>query len=86
VGYGLSIVPQNQREDEYEVGHMLRSSALLHVERVGLGFGLKTGGGMVQIVHMASLRRSRGDEAEDGWVDATGCIRLFYPTLPFLLY
>jgi hypothetical protein len=33
----------------------------------------------VQMVHMASSRRSCGDEAEDGWVDVTGCIRLFYP-------
>jgi hypothetical protein len=31
------------------------------------------------MVHVASLQKSRGDEAEDGRVDATGCIRLFYP-------
>jgi hypothetical protein len=31
------------------------------------------------VVHVASLQRSRGDEAEDGWVDAMGCIRLFSP-------
>jgi hypothetical protein len=31
------------------------------------------------MVHMASSQRSRGDEAEDGRVDATGCIGLFYP-------
>jgi hypothetical protein len=31
------------------------------------------------MMHMASSQRSRGDEAEDGWVDAMGCIRLFYP-------
>jgi hypothetical protein len=31
------------------------------------------------MVHVASSRRSRGDEAEDGRVDATGYIRLFYP-------
>jgi hypothetical protein len=28
---------------------------------------------------MASSQRSRGDEAKDRWVDATGCIELFYP-------
>jgi hypothetical protein len=28
---------------------------------------------------MASSQRSRGDKAEDGWVDATGCIELFDP-------
>jgi hypothetical protein len=27
---------------------------------------------------VTSLRRSRGDEAEDGRIDAMGCIRLFY--------
>jgi hypothetical protein len=31
------------------------------------------------MVHMVSSRRSCGDEAKDGWVDAMGCIRLFYP-------
>jgi hypothetical protein len=30
------------------------------------------------MVHMASSLRSRGDEVEDGRVDATGCIGLFY--------
>jgi hypothetical protein len=38
-----------------------------------------TGGGIAQIVHVASSWRSRGDEAEDGWVDTMGCIELFYP-------
>jgi hypothetical protein len=40
---------------------------------------LKTGGGVAQLVHMASSWKLCGDEAKDGWVDATGCIRLFYP-------
>jgi hypothetical protein len=31
------------------------------------------------MVHMASSRRSHGDETIDGWVNVTGCIRLFYP-------
>jgi hypothetical protein len=31
VGYGLSIVPQNQREDEDGAGHVSRSSGLLHL-------------------------------------------------------
>jgi hypothetical protein len=30
------------------------------------------------MVHVASSWRSRGVEAEDGWVDATDCIGLFY--------
>jgi hypothetical protein len=40
---------------------------------------LKTREGTVQMVHVASLRRSRGDEAKDGRVNVMGCIRLFYP-------
>jgi hypothetical protein len=31
------------------------------------------------MVHVASSRRSCGDEAKDGRINATGCIRLFYP-------
>jgi hypothetical protein len=31
------------------------------------------------MMHVASLQRSCGDEAEDERVDATGNIRLFYP-------
>jgi hypothetical protein len=26
-----------------------------------------------------SSQRSHGDEAEDGWVNAMGCIKIFYP-------
>jgi hypothetical protein len=47
VGFGLSVVPQNQRR-EVGAGHALRSSSLLGVEanlaRV-FQSGLKTGGG-----------------------------------------
>jgi hypothetical protein len=32
VGYGLSVAPQNRREDEDGVGHMLGSSGLVHLE------------------------------------------------------
>jgi hypothetical protein len=31
------------------------------------------------MLHVASSRRSRGDAAEDGWIDTIGCIGLFYP-------
>jgi hypothetical protein len=31
------------------------------------------------MMHVASSQMLCGDEAEDGWVNATGCIRLFYP-------
>jgi hypothetical protein len=50
-------------------------------------FNLKTGGGMTQMVHVASSWRLREDEAEDGRVDAMGCIRLFYPNfVVFVLF
>jgi hypothetical protein len=45
-GYGLSVVPQNCREDDDGMGHTLRSSNL-HVEASWVRvshFGLKTGG------------------------------------------
>jgi hypothetical protein len=41
--------------------------------------GLKTGGGMVWMVHIASSWMSYGVEAKNGWVDAMDCIGLFYP-------
>jgi hypothetical protein len=48
VGFGLSVVPQNQWR-EVSVGHVSRSSGLLRVEeslaRVSQS-GLKTGGGI----------------------------------------
>jgi hypothetical protein len=63
------------------VGHTLKSSGLLHLEaslaRVSQS-SLKTSGGVTQMVHVASLWRSCGDEAKDGRVDETGYIRLFY--------
>jgi hypothetical protein len=39
------------------------------------------------MVHMASSRRSCGNEAKDRQVDMTGCIGLFYPnfTVFFIL-
>jgi hypothetical protein len=39
---------------------------------------------MVQVVHVASSQRSRGDEVEDRWVYVTGYIRLFCPN--FILF
>jgi hypothetical protein len=37
------------------------------------------------MVHVASSQRSRGHEAEDGWVDVMGCIRLFYPNFAIFI-
>jgi hypothetical protein len=64
------------------VGHMLRSSGLLHREaslaRVSQ-FASKLAEMRRRMVHVASSWRSREDEVEDRRVDAMGCIRLFYP-------
>jgi hypothetical protein len=81
VAYGLLVAPQNRREDEDGVGHVLRSSGFLRLEanqvRVSQS-SLKTRGGMAQMVHVASSRRLHRDETE-GRVDAMGYIKLFYP-------
>jgi hypothetical protein len=65
------------------VRHTSRSSGLLHLEasrdRVSQS-SLKTDEGVAQMVHMASSQILCEDEAKDGWVDATGCTRLFYPS------
>jgi hypothetical protein len=64
------------------VEHASRSSGLLRLEasraRVSQS-SLKTGGCAAQMVYITSSRRSCGDEVEDGFVDVTGCIRLWYP-------
>jgi hypothetical protein len=65
------------------VGHMSRSNGLLHVEaslaRVSQS-GLKTSGGATAVVHVAPSWRLRQRQVEDRRVDATGCVRPFYPT------
>jgi hypothetical protein len=57
VDYGLSVAPQNEWEDEDVVEHASRSSGLLRLEmswaRVSQS-SLKTGGGTMQMVHVAS--------------------------------
>jgi hypothetical protein len=58
--YGLSVASQNQRENQDDVGHALRSSRLLCMEasraRVSQS-SLKTGEGVTQMVHVASSWR-----------------------------
>jgi hypothetical protein len=80
-GDSLSVAPQNQWE-ENGTGHVLNSSGLLRLEasqaRVSQ-FALKLAEVRRWVVHVASPRRSREDEAEDRRVDVTGCIKLFYP-------
>jgi hypothetical protein len=78
----LSVAPQNQREDKDSAEHASRSSGLLHVEAsrawVSLS-GSKTGGGVAWMVHMATSRRLRRDQVEDGRVDVMGHIGPCYP-------
>jgi hypothetical protein len=64
------------------VGHILRSSGLLHLKASQARVSQSTGGGTTRMVHVASSRRSRGDEAEDGRVNAMGCIGPCYPYFP----
>jgi hypothetical protein len=88
VGYSLSVVPQNQQEDEDNAGHASRSSGFLRVEasRARLSqSSLKTGGGAAWMVHVTSSQRSCGDEAEDGRVDPMGCIGLFFPNFTIFI-
>jgi hypothetical protein len=88
VGYDLLVMPQNRWEDEDDAGHALTSSDLLYLEvswaRVSQS-SLKTGRGATQMVHVALSRRLCGDEAEDGWVDAMGCIELLYPNFAIFI-
>jgi hypothetical protein len=82
VGYGLSVAPQNQRENEDDTGYMLKSCGLLRLEAGRARIfqsSLKTGGGTTWMVHVASSQRSCEDEADDRCVDAMDCIVLFYP-------
>jgi hypothetical protein len=82
VTYSLSVAPQNRLVDEDDVGHESRFSGLLRLEasraRISQS-GFKTSGGVAQMVHVASSRRSRGVQAKGGWIDVTGCIGPFYP-------
>jgi hypothetical protein len=80
-GFGLSVVPQNQRR-EVGAGHTSISSGLLGVKarliRVSQS-GLKTDGG-VTTGGVAPSRRLRQRQVEDGLVDAMDCVGPCYPT------
>jgi hypothetical protein len=66
VGYGWSVAPQNRRDDKDGTEHTSRSTVLLRLEASQAGVfqsSLKTGKGTTWMVHVASTRRSCGDEA-----------------------
>jgi hypothetical protein len=78
---GLWIAPQNQWEED-GAGHAPRSSGLLRREeswaRVSM-LALKLAEERRRVMHVASSWRSHEDKVEDGRVNATGFIGLFYP-------
>jgi hypothetical protein len=62
--------------------HASRSSGLLHLEAswdMVFQFGLKTGGGAAQMVHVASSWRLHRVKGKDGWIDVMACVGPFYP-------
>jgi hypothetical protein len=69
-------------------GHTSTSGGLLHHEacraRVS-SFASKLVEERRRMVHIASSWRSLEDEAEDGRVDAMGCIGLFYPNFTIFI-
>jgi hypothetical protein len=78
----LSVAPQNRWEDVDGVGHVWRSSDLFHV-KASQGRVFEFASRLLEVrrwvVHVAPTQRSREDQVEDGWVDATGYVRPFYP-------
>jgi hypothetical protein len=82
VGYGLSVAPQNQWKNEDGAGHASRSRGLLRVEvsqaRV-FQFASKLAEVRRRVVRVAPSWRLHRNQVEDGWVDATCCVRPCYP-------
>jgi hypothetical protein len=66
------------------VGHASRSSDLLQLQaswaRVSQ-FASKLAEERWRVVYVASLQRSREDEAKDGWINATGLHQTRLPLL-----
>jgi hypothetical protein len=81
-GYSLSVAPQNRWEDNSVQGTCRGLVVCFTWKQVMLGF-LSLASRLTEaqrwVVHVASSRRLRRVEAEDGWVDAMGYIGLFYP-------
>jgi hypothetical protein len=80
--YNLLVTPQNRGEDDSARGTRRDLAACFAWNQVTLGFLSVTSRLAVaqwRVVHVTSSRRMYWVEAEDRRVDATGCIRLFYP-------
>jgi hypothetical protein len=46
-----------------------------------LSLALRLAETQLRVVHVASSRRVRREEAEDGWVNIMGCVGSFYPKI-----
>jgi hypothetical protein len=82
VGCGLSVALPNRWGNEDGAGYASRSSGLFHVEVSWAKFsqsGLKTVEGATWMMHVASSRRLRRDQAEDECVGVMDCIESCYP-------
>jgi hypothetical protein len=74
-GFDLSVAPQNRRREvtawkQVGLGFPILASRLVEAQR--------------WVVHVASSRRLRRVEAEDGRIDAMDCVGLFYPKITIL--
>jgi hypothetical protein len=89
VGDGLSVVPQNRREDETAPGTRQDLATCFVWKQVGIGFPSLTSTlveARRRVVHVAPSQRLCHVQSKIGRVDATGCIRPFYPESPFSIY
>jgi hypothetical protein len=83
-GYGLSVAPQNQWENDSVWGTRQDLVAYFSWKQVTLEFFSLTSRlteKWWRVVHMASSQRLCRVEVEDGWVDATVCVGPFYPKI-----
>jgi hypothetical protein len=83
-GYGFSVASQNRREDNLTWDTCRDLAACFTCKQVVLGFRSLVSR-LIEarrwVVHVASSRRLHRVETEDGRVDATECIRPFYPKI-----
>jgi hypothetical protein len=71
------------------VGHMSRSSGLLHLEASHARFSQfasKLAEARCRVVHVALSRRLRRDQVEDGRVNVMDCVGAFYPKIAVFMY
>jgi hypothetical protein len=82
VGYGLSVAPQNRRRMKTARGTCRDLAGYFTWKQVGLGFSnlaSRLTETRLRVVHVAPSWRLSRVQAEDGQVDAMGCVRSCYP-------